>query len=66
MQKIFTHQISLKINEKYCRNFKLSATSHFCIVMMSLVFIKKLKIITTKVSKEDFYLVDTTKVPNLI
>ncbi len=33
---------------------------------MSQVFIKKLKIKATKVSKEDFYLVDTGLVSNLI
>ncbi len=37
---------------------QLHKTSHFCIVVMSQVFIKRLEIIITKVSKEDFYLMD--------
>ncbi len=40
--------------------------SNFCIVVMSQFFIVKLKTIETKVSIEDFYLLDLGKVPNLI
>jgi hypothetical protein len=38
--------------------------SYVCIVVMSQVFHQKLKIKTTKVSKEDFLLVDMGLVPN--
>ncbi len=55
--------ISFKLNEKCWRKFKFSSQdiiyiSHFCLDVMSQVFQQKLKIKPTKVSKEDFLLVD--------
>ncbi len=61
--KIVIIKFHSKINEKCCKKkFKLSSQvliipRPFCLVVMSQVFLlQKLEIITTKASKEDFYL----------